>query len=57
MDEQDGFWALDLDVVHLNHGSFGATPAPVLAAQLWWRQQMEANPTRFLTETFFAAIE
>ena len=38
---------LEEGVLHLNHGSFGATPAPVLAAQQRLRSRMEANPTRY----------
>ena len=34
-------------MLHLNHGSFGATPAPVLEAQQRVRGRMESNPTRF----------
>jgi isopenicillin-N epimerase len=38
---------LDDDVLHLNHGGFGATPRPVLAAAASWRARMEADPTTF----------
>ena len=37
-------------MLHLNHGSFGATPAVVLEAQQRIRERMEANPTRFFLE-------
>ncbi|HEY6380080.1 MAG TPA: hypothetical protein VI316_12970, partial [Candidatus Dormibacteraeota bacterium] len=40
-------WRLDPEVVHLNHGSFGAVPIPVLEEQERWRQRVEANPTGF----------
>ena len=42
-----GPWVLEDGVLHLNHGSFGATPVPVLEAQQRVRSRMEANPTRY----------
>jgi isopenicillin-N epimerase len=40
-------WDLDPDVVHLNHGSFGAAPKRVLAVQNELRARMEKNAMRF----------
>ena len=40
-------WALDPAVAFLNHGSWGATPRKVLAAQQAWRDRMEAEPVLF----------
>ena len=43
-----GHWALDPSITFLNHGSFGACPRPVLDVQQAWRDQLEAEPIRFL---------
>jgi isopenicillin-N epimerase len=40
-------FALDPDVVHLNHGSFGACPRAVLDAAAAIRARVEASPMRF----------
>ena len=40
-------WSLDSSVRYLNHGSFGAVPRAVLAAQQAIREQMEHNPNLF----------
>jgi isopenicillin-N epimerase len=50
-------WSLDPGVTFLNHGSFGATPVPVLAAQQAWRQRLEAEPVRFMVETAEPELE
>jgi isopenicillin-N epimerase len=41
-------WALDWDFLSVNHGSFGAAPRVVLAAQQDWRRRMEQQPGRFM---------
>ncbi len=43
------FWTLDWNATHLNHGSYGATPKPVLAAQDAVRQDMERTIGDFFT--------
>ena len=49
-------WVLDADYVTVNHGSFGATPNIVLAAQDSWRRQLEAQPSRFMRKVLPAAL-
>jgi isopenicillin-N epimerase len=38
------------DVIHLNHGGFGATPRSVLMEAQSWREKMEADPSNFFRE-------
>ncbi len=47
---------LESGVDFLNHGSFGAAPAEVLDAAARWRDQMEANPDRFLRDVLPPAL-
>ena len=42
-------WAMDPDYLTVNHGSYGATPRCVLAAQREWQDRLERQPTRFMT--------
>jgi len=39
---------LNPEETYLNHGSYGATPKPVLAAQMEWKQKMERQPVHFM---------
>jgi isopenicillin-N epimerase len=50
-------WALDPEVVHLNHGAFGACPKPVMATQQAWRDLMESNPARFMSDILPGALD
>jgi isopenicillin-N epimerase len=49
-------WALDPSVAYLDHGSFGAAPRPVLAAQARLRSVMEAAPYDFLHRRYAERI-
>jgi isopenicillin-N epimerase len=49
-------WDLDPAFITVNHGSFGATPCVVLAAEAEWRRRMEAQPTRFMARDMPAAL-
>ncbi|HEX4699615.1 MAG TPA: aminotransferase class V-fold PLP-dependent enzyme [Actinomycetes bacterium] len=49
-------WPLEPTVAHLNHGSFGAVPTPVLEEQQSWRDRMESNPVRFLVREMPSAL-
>ena len=49
-------WPLDPAVVYLNHGSCGACPRPVLAAQRQLRDRLEAEPVRFLARELPALL-
>ena len=41
-------WALDPGITYLNHGTVGAPPRRVLAAQQAIRDEVERQPSRFL---------
>jgi isopenicillin-N epimerase len=55
--EHGRHWGLDPAVDHLNHGSFGATPTTVLAAQREWVERFEADPTRFVALELEPALD
>ena len=42
--EARSLWALDPDLVFLNHGSFGAVPIPLLDQAARFRHELERNP-------------
>jgi isopenicillin-N epimerase len=49
-------WPLEATVAHVNHGSYGAVPTPVLEEQQSWRDRMETNPLRFFRRELPAAL-
>jgi isopenicillin-N epimerase len=50
-------WGLDPAVTFLNHGSYGACPLPVLAAQQRWRERLEREPVRFMATELESALD
>ena len=46
--EMRDLWMLDPDVTYLNHGTVGAVPRQVLAAQQMIRDEVERQPSKFL---------
>ena len=48
MTDHAAHWALDPDLDHLNHGSFGATPRVVLEEQRRLQDALEASPVAFM---------
>jgi len=51
-----GEFTLDPGFLTLNHGSYGAAPRAVLAAQQEWRDRMEAQPSRFMVRELTPAL-
>jgi isopenicillin-N epimerase len=49
-------WDLDPVFLTVNHGSFGATPRSVLAAQRAWQDRMERQPSRFMNTVYAGAM-
>lgn len=55
--EVRALWPLEATVAHLDHGSYGAVPTPVLEEQRSWRDRMESNPVRFFTRELPGALD
>lgn len=56
MDDIAAEFLLDPGFNTVNHGSFGAAPRSVLAAQDAWRARLEAQPSRFMVEVLTPAL-
>ena len=50
-------WPLDPNLRYLNHGSFGATPIPVLKEQARLRMLNEHNPVNFALRETHSYVE
>lgn len=48
MNHLKSLFHLDPDIVFLNHGSFGATPRPVLDNYQEWQRRLERQPVHFI---------
>ena len=47
--ELKSLFLLDPEIVYLNHGSFGACPAPVFADYQHWQRELEREPVQFFS--------
>jgi len=48
---------LDPNIVFLNHGSFGASPRPVMDAYQRWQYQLERQPVQFIMRGMLGELE
>lgn len=55
--EVRGLWDLDPAQRHLNHGSYGAAPRPVLEEQAAWIRLAQRNPNRFFRTDLDPALQ
>ncbi|MFH5806465.1 aminotransferase class V-fold PLP-dependent enzyme [Alienimonas sp. DA493] len=50
-------WPIRPDTVYLNHGSFGPTPAPVLAERERWSRELASQPMDFFVRRLEDALD
>ena len=55
--EAGRYFLLRPDVTFLNHGSFGACPAPVFETYQRWQRELEAEPVEFLGRRIRSLLE
>lgn len=48
---------LDPDIIFLNHGSFGATPVPVMDSYQEWQRRLERQPVRFIVHELLGELK
>lgn len=48
---------LDPNIIFLNHGSFGATPRPVMDAYQAWQTRLERHPVQFITSELIPELK
>lgn len=49
-------WPLDPTLTYLNHGGFGVTPREVSLVAAAWRERIERNPSRFMSQELPALL-
>jgi isopenicillin-N epimerase len=57
LEEFASAWKLDPEVHHINHGSFGAVPTVVQAAQRAWQERVQFNPVKFFARDAMPAVQ
>jgi isopenicillin-N epimerase len=50
-------YLLDPEIIFLNHGSFGATPRPVMEAYQAWQIQLERQPVHFISRELLPELK
>jgi len=48
---------LDPNIIHLNHGSFGACPKPIFDSLISWQKKLEFNPVKHLAFDMYDYLE
>jgi isopenicillin-N epimerase len=51
------YYLLDPEIIFLNHGSFGATPIPVMEAYQAWQIRLERQPVHFISRELLPELK